>query len=428
MKSKQLENETMIDNCFVFGFNHTNTSEENRSKVALTESLTKELFAAVSKSEITSLVVLNTCNRTECYGVGNSQHLIDVFFNLMHLDADFRNHYMLHTGNTAVQYMFSVASGLYSQIIGDLEILGQFKNACKYSKAIQFVDGYFERLVNTCLQAAKEVRSETKITNGTVSLSYAAIKLLHKLGFNNQSAERVLMIGTGSFGKNIVRDVSVFLPKAKVTVTNRTLEKAQFVAQTYNATTLLFDSFQDSIQDFDVVIAAITNESGDYLINPNLFSDNKKRIFIDLSLPKVINPEVGTNSNGQFYSIDDAASIINETLHQRREHLPLAEKIISKYSTEFVNWSKLYEKRATISAWKKVLENSVNYCPVLSTLEETEKQQLVKKGLSEFSVFLKNNPELPNDVEFVVNHFRQNHSQLLSVYREKAIAQHSYEA
>ncbi len=416
----------MLDTCFVFGFNHTNTSEENRSKVAMTDSLTSAFFERISKTEVSSLVVLNTCNRTECYGVGNWQHLVDEFFDLLQLEDSFRSQYILHTGVDALHYMFSVAAGLHSQIIGDLEILGQFKSACKYSKSLQFIEGYFERLVNTCLQAAKEVRSETKITNGTVSLSYAAIKLLNKLNFTNQSTEHILMIGTGSFGKNIARDISVFLPNAKLSVTNRTFEKAQAVAELYNASTLPYDFYQKVMNEFDVIIAAITNESGDYLVQPTSFVGDKRRIFIDLSLPKVINPEVANLSNNEFFSIDDAACIINESLNQRREHLPLAERIIAKYSTEFVNWSKLYEKRSSISAWKNVLENSVNYCPVLSTLEENEKQQLVRKGLSEFSLFLKKHPELPNDVDFVVAHFRKNHSQLLSVYREKAMAQLSY--
>jgi glutamyl-tRNA reductase len=200
----------MLDNCFVFGFNHQNTSESDRSRVALTEELTLQLMTLVDKSEISSLIVLNTCNRTECYGYGNSEHLKAVYFKLMRLEEEFRERFMLLNGLDALKYIFSVAAGLQSQIIGDLEILGQFKNACKVAKKHGLIDGYFERLVNTCLQAAKEVRSETKITNGTVSLSYAAIKLLNKLGFNNQSTGRVLMLGTGAFGKNIARDLSVF--------------------------------------------------------------------------------------------------------------------------------------------------------------------------------------------------------------------------
>jgi glutamyl-tRNA reductase len=415
----------MIKNCFVFGFNHQNTSESDRSRVALTEELTMQLMKLVDRNEVTSLIVLNTCNRTECYGFGNSAHLMHTYFEMMQLDESFKNRFMLLSGEDALTYMFSVAAGLQSQIIGDLEILGQFKNACKLSKKSGLMDGFFERLMNTCIQAAKEVRSETKITNGTVSLSYAAIKLLNKIGFTNQSTGSVLMVGTGAFGKNIARDLSVFLPKLDLFVTNRTLSKAEAVAKTYNGCVVPYESYQSELNSFTIIISAITNETGDYLIKPSHFSGENSRIFIDLSVPKVIDPDVQQLPNSYFHSIDDAAQIINESLHQRKEHLPLAEKIIQKYLVEFVNWSKLYEKRGSISLWRTTLQNSVSMCPILNKLEETEKHRIVKKGLAEFSLFLKENPNLPNDPEFVVGHFRKHHPALLANYYsqpQKAIA------
>jgi glutamyl-tRNA reductase len=406
----------MLEKCFVFGFNHQNTKESDRSSVALSEELTLELMGVVNRDEVSSLIVLSTCNRTECYGFGNVDYLMTTYFELMQLDDSFKERFMLISGMDALNYIFSVAAGLQSQIIGDLEILGQFKNACKLSKKNGLIDGYFERLVNTCIQAAKEVRSETKITNGTVSLSYAAIKLLNKIGYNNQSKGKVLMVGTGAFGKNIARDLSVFLPKLDLFVTNRTLSKAESVADTYNGQVVPFESYQSELNSFDIIISAITNESGDYLIRPNHFYGVTNRIFIDLSVPKVIDPKVSLLENSSFHSIDDAAQIINESLHQRKEHLPLAEKIIQKYLVEFINWSKLYEKRGSISLWRTTLQNSVCMCPVLNKLEETEKQRIVKKGLAEFSIFLKENPTLPNDPQFVVNHFRKNHPTLLANY------------
>jgi glutamyl-tRNA reductase len=406
----------MLENCFVFGFNHQNTSESDRSRVALTEELTSQLMSLMDKQEVSSLIVLNTCNRTECYGWGNSDHLKVMYFKLMQLDESLKERFMLISGMDALNYIFSVAAGLQSQIIGDLEILGQFKQACKLSKKNGLIDGYFERVVNTCIQAAKEVRSETKITNGTVSLSYAAIKLLNKLGYNNQSSGKVLMVGTGAFGKNIARDLSVFLPKLDLFVTNRTATKAEAVANTYHGKVVPFESYLNELNSFQIIISAITNDSGNYLINASHFIGDHTRIFIDLSVPKVIDPVVGQLPNSSFHSIDDAAQIINESLHQRKEHLPLAQKIIQKYLLEFINWSKLYEKRGSISLWRTTLLNSVTQCPVLNKLEESEKQRIVRKGLAEFSLFLKEHPTLPNDPTFVVNHFRKHHPTLLSNY------------
>lgn len=415
----------MIENCFVFGYNHANTSEEDRSKVALSESVSETLFAAISKKEVTSLAVLNTCNRTEFYGMGNGNHLMKVYFECTKLDANFKNRFVMLTGNDALQHIFSVAAGLQSQIVGDLEILGQFKNACRQSKANGFMDGYFERLINVCMQAAKEVRSETKITNGTVSLSYAAIKLLQHHSLNNKSTECILIIGAGSFGKNICRDISTFLPAAELVLTNRTEEKAQRVAEHYNCKVLPFTEIKTSCDDFDVVIAAITNEKGDFVVDEKCFMTIKKRIFIDLSLPKVIHPNVAKLPSATLYTIDDAAAIINNSLQQRKEQLPLAQAILKKYIAEFSNWNVLYQKRDSISEWRTELEKSVLYCPVLSTMGADEKQLLIKKGLAEFGQFLKKNPTLPNDTTFVVTHFKKNHATIISTFRNKMVAEAS---
>jgi glutamyl-tRNA reductase len=199
-------------------------------------------------------------------------------------------------------------------------------------------------------------------------------------------------------------------------VTNRTQEKAQLVADTYNGKVIPFASYQSELNSFEIIISALTNDSGDYLINTTHFTENQNRIFIDLSVPKVIDPAVGRLTNSSFHSIDDAAQIINESLHQRKEHLPLAQKIIDKYLSEFINWSGLFERRESISLWRNTLLNSVNFCPVLTKLPDTEKQRIVKRGLAEFSIFLKQNPSLPNDPEFIVAHFRKNHPTLLANY------------
>ena len=193
-----------INEFFAVGFNHNSIGIQERNMLSSDGGFYDKFAQKCDEGHIESLVYLNTCNRTEFYGLGNAEEAQTIFNNLLP-NVSLNGKMMLYSGNSAVRHLFKVASGLDSQLVGDLEILGQFKKAFQNSKKENRLSGYMERLANTCVQSAKEIRNNTQLTSGTTSLSYASIQLLLK---NNLPTDaKILVIGLGKFGKSIAKNI-----------------------------------------------------------------------------------------------------------------------------------------------------------------------------------------------------------------------------
>lgn len=405
----------LADSTFVIGFNFMNTPEADRSFVALNEAAQGKIYERAAAAGVQSLVILSTCNRTELYGRGDHvETLRNLYFEIANIPSNLQENLFVATGENALKHIFLVASGLNSQIIGDLEILGQFKAACKTAKKRNMLDGYFERLTNTCIESAKEIRNETRITSGTISLSYAAAKILHDC--HDKPSSKVLVIGAGEFGSSIARDVRHFLPAAELFITNRTLKKAEKVADTFNGSVIPFEEYTHRLSEFDIIITAVGNAQA-YLVTPSSLNLEKGRILIDMSVPKAIDKEVAQMEGTRLVSIDDASRVINESMETRKSDLPLANAIVEKYLEKFLDWSAIFEKREVIATWKNMLAKMVDKCPVLRQFEPESQRKIMKQSMTEFSVYLKNNPSLSNDPNYIIQHFLRKHSSILSLYK-----------
>lgn len=416
----------LVDTCFVIGFNFTHTSEADRSMVALNEEVQSKIYQRSEEAGLHSLVILSTCNRTELYGQGDGsaiKNLIHLYFEIAAVPEKFHANLHVQTGEKAIQHIFLVASGLASQIIGDLEILGQFKAAFKSAKTHGMLGGFFERMLNTCIQSAKEIRHETRITSGTVSLSYATAKILHN--FNSAPDSKILVVGAGKFGTSIVRDVRHFMPEARLFITNRTLEKAEKVAAIFHGEAIPFDAYAARLNEFDVIITAIGNTEK-YLITPTDLIPEKSRILIDMSVPKAIDKAVAQMEGIRLVNIDDASVVINQSLETRKSDLPTAFAIIEKYMEQFIAWSITFEKRDIIASWKNILVNMINKCPILGQYEPKEQRMMVKKSMAEFGIFLKNNPAIGKDAEDIISYFLKNHASIFEYYQGVHAPQFEY--
>ena len=176
-----------INKFCVAGINYKKADAEMRSLFAVNDDQYTSILKNAPSFGLTEVIVLSTCNRTEIYGLTeNPEDLI----NLLCLETlgdvnTFTQSAYIKTGHEAIEHIFNVGAGLDSQILGDYEIVGQLKAAAKFSKQHNFLGAYLERLVNTVLQASKLIRSNTQLSSGTVSVSFAAIQYIKPVSYTH---------------------------------------------------------------------------------------------------------------------------------------------------------------------------------------------------------------------------------------------------
>ena len=373
-----------VDEIFVIGFNHTKVELQERNALNINDHFFGKFSDDCADQNVDSLVFLNTCNRSEVYGYGDFGKAESAFRGLLPTGFDSEK-IITKSGTTAVQHLFKVASGLDSQLLGDLEILGQFKKAFKKSKEENQLSGYMERLANTCIQSAKEIRSNTQLTSGTTSLSYAAVQLLVENRISTK--EKILVIGLGKFGKSIAKNLKVYFPKNDLTITNRTLQKAEEIAKEIDCNILPFDHLVNNINEFDVIISAI--DTSTFKLDNTLIDASSKKVLIDLSVPSFFDKELKKEAKINLYTVDDAAQIVNSSLESRKASIPLAENIMLKHVHEFIEWSKIYEKSGSIKQWKSMVESVSATCPHFKILSKDEQSVFLKKSVSRFAKYVK---------------------------------------
>ncbi len=379
-----------MNEVFVWGFDHYLLGIQERSSVSLDDQTQLRLYAEAKSQQIQSFCILNTCNRTEIYGIGDINQIQKIFFELRCGPEWLKSKAKHLTGYSALEHLLKVASGLDSQIIGESEIQGQFKAAFKTAKKYKMLNGYMERLANTCMQASKEIKNCTGLSAGSISYSYATINLLVENKIDKES--KILIIGTGDLGKNIAKNIRSTFPQNSLYLSNRSMQKCQLLAHELNCHCLDFDSIPNEIGNFDVIITAVGNVKIN-LLNQSLFSDSKSILIIDLSIPSVTEAEVANRKNVTFYSLDHVSDRINQTLTQRRQFIPIAEKIIHKHIHEFMVWSDLNQRSGSIKEWKNLIETAALQCPHLALMEEAQREAYLKKSILRFALFIKTNTQ-----------------------------------
>ena len=216
-----------LNNFCVAGINYRKSDISIRGKFSLLPEQTVLLMEQAVAKKFPGCMVLSTCNRTEIYGICDHPHeLIEMLCIHTHGNMqEFIDHGYIYQGSRAVQHLYKVAAGLDSQIIGDYEILSQLKQAAKVSKAHDCMNTFMERVVNFALRSSKEIKTKTKLSSGTVSVSYAAIEII-KEKITDTAGKKILLVGTGKFGHHIGKNLRHYLPESQLIFTNRTDNKA----------------------------------------------------------------------------------------------------------------------------------------------------------------------------------------------------------
>jgi len=393
-----------MENIFVIGITFKNANITTRSAFSISIEKQIECYELAKTYGFIDFIVLSTCNRTEIYGVGSIEIAEKIITTVCNQSKKLLDEYkFVKTSDGALAHIFQVASGLDSQILGDYEILGQFKNACKLSKENGLLGPVFERMANICIQASKEVKTKTALSKGTVSASYAAIEILKEKTRNKPT--KCLLIGTGKFGNNISKNIKHYLPNIHLTISNRTYSTALDIAISHGFSILPYENISDSLTDFEVIILSTTSDK--YLVTPENLWNAQTKLILDLSIPQTVHPDCKTNNEVEVLDIDTISAILDKSLENRKTYLPIANAIINNHISTFVDWANFYKKRNQIVSLKKMLIEASKGCPHLAKLDETIKDEMVNKTIQAFVISLKQNNSLKFEPEKILNKFMQ---------------------
>lgn len=348
-----LQNQIALSNFFVSGVNYKKSDANFRSEFSINTDQYELLFADASLHGVQSFFVLSTCNRTEIYGFADEANCLAKLLTSQTSGSqeDFNSLSYIKQGIEAMEHLFNVASGLDSQILGDYEIVGQVRQAVKFSKKHGYVLPVLERMINEVLQSSKRIRTSTALSGGTVSVSFAAVQYIRKHCLN-PAKNKILLAGTGKFGSNLCKNIADYLPGYDVTLTNRTPEKAEELARMYNFKSEDLGNLEACIKEADIILVATNAEEP--IILKRHFS-GKSQLVIDLSVPCNVESSVAELPFVTVADVDQLSRIKDETLYQRTLEIPKAKKIISEHVGAFLEWHLMRQHVPVLKAVKTKL-------------------------------------------------------------------------
>jgi glutamyl-tRNA reductase len=323
---------------FLLGANHHTAPLELRERLALAGGKSAALRGALrTLPGLREFAVLNTCNRVEIYGLaaepGAVAGLQEAFCALSELDAAAfaRIRVELHD-RPAIQHLLEVAAGLDSQMVGETEILGQVKEAYAAAHAEGTTGPVLNRVFQKTFQAAKHVRTQTAIGEGQISVANVAVDLALKI-FGDLRPCRVLVLGAGEIGEKTARAFRSREAGA-MTVASRHLEHAEELARALAAQSLALEGVPAALADFDVAVCS-TAAPGIVVTSPMVAAAMRRRaarpiFFIDLAMPRNVDPGVAGLENVFLYNLDDLAEIARENLEQRQAETALARTLLAE--------------------------------------------------------------------------------------------------
>ena len=327
---------------FVAGLSYKTAPVEVREKLAVRPSLLPCHGCRIKLGAgLDEVVLLSTCNRVEVYGTaarvnGNVHRL---FNDLTSSDADFAPYLYIKEGEEAARHLFSVASGLDSMVIGETEITGQVKNAYQAAQAAKLTGRMTNRLFQTALATAKEIRTETEVGRGAVSVGSVAVELAGRIFDKDLSEKTVMILGAGKMGEACVRHLAKKGARS-VLVSNRSFERAQGLAAEFGGRAVRFDDCLAAMVEADIVVSS-TGCPQTILHRRDLapilpMRRNRPLFLVDIAVPRDIDPDVERLENVYLYNIDHLEAIVRENLRQREQELNRCHEIIAGRVRDFM--------------------------------------------------------------------------------------------
>ena len=345
-----------VSGFYVVGINYKKTDAAVRGQFAINYTQYANILAIAPSFGLSEFFILSTCNRTEIYGFAdNASQLIEVLCSETQGDnATFRELCYIQQGSDAIQHIFEVGAGLESQILGDYEIIGQLKLAIRFAKENGFIGAFIERLVNSVLQSTKVIKNNTALSGGTVSVSFAAVQYIKK-NVSKMANKNILLLGIGKIGRNTCKNLVDYLNTKKITLINRTEEKAKELAEELGLQYASINDLSVYIQSSDIILVA-TN-SNDPIIRKSDLENFGDKLIIDLSIPYNVEKDAQELSNVTLINVDELSKLKDETLQKRTAEIPAAKAIIAEHKDEFLAWSHMRKNVPFIKAVKQKLHD-----------------------------------------------------------------------
>ncbi len=395
----------------LIGINHKTAPVELRECIAFSEDESASALQTLSrKPHIKELLLFSTCNRVEVLVVTeNKREAIDstkdyiAEVNKIPHQA-FEDSLYIHEGDEAVRHVFRVASSLDSMVVGEPQILGQVKDAYRLATEAKVSGVILNRLLHRTFFVAKRIRTETGIGGHAVSISYAAVELGRKI-FGSLEGKNVLLVGAGEMAELAVEHL-IRNKVGDISVANRTFENGVELARRFNGQALRFEEIADCLKVVDIIISS--TGSPDFVITRDQVKGvirirrNRPIFFIDIAVPRDIDPQVNRLSNSYVYDIDDLQGVIDENIEDRQKEAIKGERIVDEAVIQFRDWSASLEVVPTIVALRNKLE-SIAETEIKKTLQSNKipesgaqainkmADSLINKILHHPTMFLKRN-------------------------------------
>lgn len=340
---------------YLVGLNYKTAPVEVRERFALTDPALVERGVVPLENGIRECMVLSTCNRVELLAVGDGdaaqERLLEAWADARGEHTDrLRPYVYIHKGRDAVRHLFSVASSLDSMVVGEPQILGQLKDAYRTALEKQQARVILNRLLHKAFSVAKRVRTETAIASSAVSISYAAVELAKRI-FDNMAETNAMLIGAGEMAELAATHL-VNAGIASVRVCNRTFERAVQLAGQFHGEAVAFEDLTAHLAKADIVISS--TGAHEPIIRAKEMREvlkkrkNKPMFFIDIAVPRDIDPEVNGLDNIYLYDIDDLKEVVEENLAGRREEASRAHVIVAEETEIFCSWLRSLDLQPTI--------------------------------------------------------------------------------
>ncbi|NTV42223.1 MAG: glutamyl-tRNA reductase [Syntrophobacteraceae bacterium] len=404
-----------MTNIVLLGMNHKTAPVEVREQLALAcQKVVSPLQLLPHLDHVNELYFLSTCNRVEflftCIDKNSAVREVKVLLG-SHLgntaSTRLDSFIYQHEQMDAVRHLFRVAASLDSMVVGEPQILGQIKTAYRDATECRTVGVILNRLLHKTFSVAKRVRSETSIGSHAVSISYAAVEMARKI-FGALEDKRVLLIGAGEMAE-LAAEHFLSHGVRHLTVANRTLERAIDLARQFRANTVPFEHILDALKNVDIVLTS-TGSPDPILRHQDVKSRMRERrnrplFFIDIAVPRDVDPKINDLDNVYLYDIDDLQGIVDLNRDQREKEAERAEHIIAEETLKFRAWLRTLGVVPTIVALRNKaetircneLQKTLSHLPHLTDRDresiELLTQSIVKKILHDPILFLKKKSE-----------------------------------
>ncbi|WP_067727262.1 glutamyl-tRNA reductase [Oceanobacillus damuensis] len=344
------------------GFNYKTAPVEIREKLTFAEQSLHEAMVELKRQKsILENVIVSTCNRTEIYAVVDQLHTGRYYIKQFLADwfqmdkEEFSSYLRITEDDGAMEHLFRVSTGLDSMVLGETQILGQVKQAFLTSQEMQTTGTIFNELFKQAITFGKRAHKETEIGEHAVSISYAAVELAKKI-FGDLQNKHVAILGAGKMGELAAKNLQGS-GTTEITVINRTLKKAEELANKFNAKAQSMDNLLDVIQKADILISSTGSDSivlTKEMLEPIQKNRKGKVLFlVDIAVPRDVDPQISNLDDVFLYDIDNLKNIVDDNLEARKAAAKQIEIMMEEEIVMFKEWMKTLGVVPVISALRK---------------------------------------------------------------------------